>query len=222
MRDGLNQAYRRVDEDGAIRVAIITGAGEKSFTTGGQIDGYLANNAFGPAGSGPPPIPRPWPARKPYIAAIRGYALGGGFALALACDLRIVGRSAKLGPSGLKRGAVQGATTIQRLTRLLGASRALQILLLSRTLTGEEAAAFGLAELAEDADVLSTALDRARTIAGFDPWTVQQTKALVYDAQHLPLAEAIEREEKVAAEGYRRDAALEGFTAFSERREPRF
>ena len=221
MRAGLESAYERVDQDESIRVAVITGEGQKSFTSGGHIDGYLAAKAFGPGGCGPPAIPRPWPARKPYIAAINGYALGGGFALALACDLRIVGRSARLGPSGLRRGSVQGATTIQRLTRLIGASRALQILLLSRYLTGDEADKFGLAEVADDADVMRVALDRARTIASFDPWTVEQTKALVYDAQHLPLGEAISIENAITAEGYRREAALEGFTAFQERREPR-
>lgn len=222
MRDGLAQAYATVEADPSIRVAIIHGAGGKTFCAGGYIDGYLDGNAFGPDGVGPPPIPRPWPASKPYIAAINGYALGGGFALALACDLRITGRNARLGPTGLKLGAVQGAQTISRLTRLVGASKALEILLLSRQLTGEEAAACGLSILADDNKVMDAALDAANTIAGFSPWAVAKTKQLVYESQHLPLAEAIAVEEAAAAEGYRREEALEGFRAFTEKRTPKF
>jgi enoyl-CoA hydratase/carnithine racemase len=222
MREGLNQAYERIEQDDAIRVAIICGAGSEAFCAGGLIEGYLEDNAFGPGGTGPPAVTRPWPATKPFIAAINGFALGGGFALALACDLRIVGRNAAIGPTGLKHGAVQGAQTIARLTRLIGASRALQILLLSKSLTGEEAAAAGLAQLVDDDKVMATAMDCARTIAAFSPWTVAMTKKLVYEAQHLPLDEAIAAEDKVALEAYRRVDALEGFRAFSKRRTPRF
>lgn len=222
MRKALTEAYAEIERDPEIRVAIIHGVGDQAFCSGGFIDGYLEGNAFGPGGSGPPAIPRPWPAAKPYIAAINGYALAGGFALALSCDLRVVGKSARIGPTGLKRGAVQGAQTIARLTRLLGASKALEILLLSKYLTGEEAAACGLAMLADDDKVMETALEAARTIAGFSPWAVAKTKQLVYEAQHLPLAEAIAMEEAVAAEGYRREDALEGFSAFSEKRQPKF
>lgn len=222
MRDGLAAAYKTVEEDREIRVAVIHGAGEDAFCSGGFIDGYLEGNAFGPQGVGPPPIPRPWPATKPYIAAIYGYALAGGFALALACDIRVVTPDAKLGPAGLKRGAVQGAQTIQRLTRLIGASKALEILLLSKYVSGAEAAACGLAILAGDGNALAVAQEAARTIAQFSPWTVAQTKRLVYEAQHLPLAEAIALEDRVAAEAYRREDALEGFRAFAEKRKPKF
>ena len=222
MRAALTEAYAEIERDPEIRVAILRGIGDQAFCSGGFIDGYLEGKAFGPGGNGPPPIPRPWPATKPYIAAINGYALGGGFALALACDLRVVGKRARIGPTGLKRGTVQGAQTIARLTRLLGAGKALEILLLSKSLSGEEAAACGLAMLADDDKVMETALDAARTIASFSPWAVAQTKQLVYGAQHLPLGEAIAMEDGVAAEGYRREDALEGFSAFNEKRQPKF
>jgi len=222
MREALAEAYERIENDSTIRVAIIHGAGGGSFCAGGSIDGYLAKNAFGPNGTGVPAIPRPWPAAKPFIAAINGYALGGGYALALACDLRVVGRNARIGPSGLKRGAVQGAQTISRLTRLVGGSRAMQILLLSRELTGEEAAEFGLAELVEDDAVMDKAMEWARTIGEFSPWTVAQTKKLVLDAAHLSLEESIDLETEVGAEAYRRPDAAEGFRAFKERRKPEF
>ena len=223
MRDGLIAAYAQIKEDDDIRVAVIRGAGERAFSSGGYIDGYQEANAFGPGGAGPAPIPRPWPIWKPFIAAITGYAVGGGFALALACDLRVAGRGSVLGPSGLRRGAVQGSQQSQRLTRLIGASKALELLLLSRYVSGEEAAAMGLAQAVTDDDqVMATAMDWAQTIAGYSPWAVARTKQLVYEGQHLPLAEAFAWEEDVTAEGYRRDDALEGFTAFSEGRTARF
>ncbi|MEZ5749273.1 MAG: enoyl-CoA hydratase/isomerase family protein [Caenibius sp.] len=222
MREKLAAIYQCIEEDEGLRVAVIRGAGGKSFCAGGSIDSYLEQGAFGPQGTGVPPIPRPWPASKPYIAAINGYALGGGFALALACDLRVVGESARIGPSGLKRGTVQGAQTISRLTRLVGMSRAMQILLLSRELTGSEAAMAGLAELVADDMVERQAMEWAHTIAGFSPWTVAMTKQLVIDAAHLSPEDAIAQEDRVAAEAYRRDDALEGFRAFAERRKPAF
>jgi enoyl-CoA hydratase/carnithine racemase len=223
MRAQIEAAYQRIDADEVIRVAIIRGAGVGSFCSGGLIDSYLEMRAFGPGGSGPPKIPRPHGSRKPYIAAMLGYALGGGFALALACDLRVAGRSAQMGPTGLKLGAVQGAQTISRLTRLIGQSRALGVLLLSRRLKAEEAEQIGLVhEVVDDGAVFNTALGWARTVAEFSPWTVEMTRRLVYEGQHMPLNEAIDWEDKVALEAYRRPEALEGFTAFKQRREPKF
>ncbi len=222
MRAGLAAALERVENDDAIRVAIVRGAGE-SFCAGGSVDDYLAQGTFGPGAVPLPKIPRPWPARKPYIAAMRGHAYGGGFALALACDLRVAGRRARMGPTGLKLGAVQGAQTVTRLTRLVGESRAAGILLLSRAVGGEEAAAIGLVQaVTEDAAVDDHALGWARTIAGFSPWTVRETKRLIRAVQDLPFEQALAEEDRVNAESYARPDALEGFTAFTEKRRPRF
>lgn len=223
MRTALTEAYGTIDKDESIRVGVIHGANGGSFCAGGSIDGYLEANVFGPDAAPLPRIPRPFPSRKPYIAAMTGFALGGGFALALTCDLRVAGRGAQMGPTGLKLGAVQGAQTITRLTRLLGGSRALEVLLLSKRLSGEQAAQIGLVnEVVDDDKVLEKALEWARTIAGFSPWTVAMTKQLVHEGQHLSLEDAIAWEDQVATEAYKRPEALEGFTAFKERRQPKF
>jgi enoyl-CoA hydratase/carnithine racemase len=219
MRAGLEEAYIEVRNNDDIRVAIIRGAGEKAFSSGGDIDAYNALGAFGPEGVGPPPIPRPWPIWKPFIAAISGYAVGGGFALAVACDLRIAGRNATLGPSGLRRGTVQGAQQSQRLTRLIGVSKALELLLLSKYVSGTEAAAMGLVqEAVEDAAVFDAAIGWARTIAGYSPWAVAKTKQLVYEGLHLSFDEAFTMEAAVMREGYRRPEAAAEFAAFSSRK----
>lgn len=223
MRSGLEEAYREVETNDEIRVAVISGAVEgKSFCSGGFIDGYHETNSFGPGGGGPPKIPRPWPTWKPFIAAIRGYAVGGGFALALTCDLRVVSRNAQIGPSGLRRGAVQGAGQSQRLPRLIGMSKALELLLLSKYVDGVEAERIGLANIVvDDDDVETTALEWANTIASYSPWAVARTKELVYRGFDMELDDAIKWESAVSLEGYRRPEALEGFTAFTEGREAR-
>jgi enoyl-CoA hydratase/carnithine racemase len=223
MRKGLTDAYREIESSDEIRAVVIHGAPEgKSFCSGGYVDGYHEVGAFGPDGTGPPPIPRPWPLWKPFIAAIRGYAVGGGFALALTCDLRVVGRGATIGPSGLKRGTVQTAGTSQRLPRLIGMSKALELLLLSKYVDGEEAARIGLANAVVDDDAVEeTAFEWARTIAAFDPWTVARTKELVYRGFDRDVDEALEWESEVASEAYRRPEALAGFTAFTDGRKHR-
>lgn len=223
MREGLTEAYERVEKDDAIRVAIIRGAGEGSFCAGGSIDGYFKAGVFGPGANHLPRIPRPSISRKPYIAAMRGFALGGGFSLALACDIRVAGTGARMGPTGLKMGAVQGAETISRLTRLIGQSRALDVLLQSRRLTASEAGEIGLVQhVTTDADVIAHAGNIAETIAGFSPWTVQMTKELTNASLDMSLQDSIAREDAIASEAYGRPDALEGFTAFKEKRKPRF
>jgi enoyl-CoA hydratase/carnithine racemase len=220
MRAALQDAYREVESNDGIRVAVISGSVEgRSFCSGGYIDGYQEAGSFGPEGAGPPPIPRPWPVWKPFIAAIRGYAVGGGFALALTCDLRVVGRKAPIGPSGLRRGVVQGAGQSQRLSRLVGMSKALELLLLSSYVDGEEAGRIGLANLVVDDDsVEDSAMEWARTIASYDPWTVARTKELVHRGFDMPVDDALAWEADVALEGYRRPEAEAGFNAFTESR----
>jgi enoyl-CoA hydratase/carnithine racemase len=220
MRTGLAEAYAEVEANENVRVAVLYGADGGSFCSGGFIDGYQEAGAFGPDGNGPPPIPRPWPIWKPFIAAIRGYAVGGGFALALTCDLRVVGRGAKIGPSGLRRGVVQVAGQSQRLPRLIGMSKALELLLLSKYVDGAEAARIGLANAVVDDDqVEATALEWASTIASYDPWAVARTKELVYRGIDMPVDDALAWESQVGLEGYRSSAALAGFGAFTKARQ---
>jgi enoyl-CoA hydratase/carnithine racemase len=215
MREGLKKAYATIVADDDIRVAVITGAGDKAFSSGGDISAYTEGKVFGPGANPLPPIPRPWPIWKPFIAAIQGYAVGGGFALALACDLRVVGENALIGPSGLRRGAVQGAQQSQRLTRLIGISKATELLLLSKYVDGKEAAEIGLAQICVSNDkVLEQAMAWANTIAGFSPWAVQKTKQLIYEGFNMPLEEAFTWEAELTKEGYQREDALEGFTGF--------
>ena len=215
MRTGLEEAYARIVSDDDIRVAIITGAGSKAFCSGGDIQAYRDAGVFGEGAADLPPIPRPKDIWKPFIAAINGYAVGGGFPLALSCDLRVAGKSAMIGSTGLRLGAVQGAQQSQLLPRLIGISKALEILLLSKIVSGEEAAGMGMVHaVVEDNEVMSTALKWAKTIAGYSPWAVQQTKRLVYEGFNMDLNDAYAWEARVTQDGYKRTDAARGFSSF--------
>lgn len=219
----LTEAYREVEANDSIRAAVISGHGE-DFCTGGHIHSYVAEDVMGPGGTGQRSVlAKPWPAAKPFIAAIEGYCVGGGFGLALACDLRVAATDARIGPSGLRRGMVPGSQQIQRVVREITFSKALEILLLSRYLSGEEAASLDLVQRAVvPGGALAAAEEWAERIASFSPWAVQRTKELAYDHLHEPWDDAFAVEERVTDESARHPDALEGFNAFIERREPVF
>lgn len=220
----LAEIWTEVAENDDIHVGIVTGEGEKAFCAGGYIPSYVENGVVGSEGSGQrTPLPKPWPLWKPLIAAIRGAAVGGGFGLALSCDLRVVAHDALLGPSGLKRGVVQGAQQTQRLVRLIGLSRALEVLMLSKYVDGDEAYRLGIAQRVTDSEaVLDAAYEWAEVIAGYSPWAVSTTKKLAYLGTDLPFQEALDWEEQLTVESYQTPAAAEGFGAFVERRPASF
>jgi enoyl-CoA hydratase/carnithine racemase len=110
---------------------------------------------------------------------------------------------------------VQGAQQSQLLPRLIGISKALEILLLSKYVSGEEAAAMGMVQLAvDDEQVMTKALEWAKTIASYSPWAVQRTKQLVYEGFNMSLEEAYAWETEVTQEGYKREDAFNGFSEF--------
>jgi enoyl-CoA hydratase/carnithine racemase len=216
----LAAAYDEIQGRDDIRVAVLTGAGERAFSSGGYIPGYLDNAVVGADGSGKRvPLPKPWRIWKPFIAAIRGACVAGGFGLALACDLRVAAEDATIGPSGLKRGAVPGGEQTQRLVRLIGLSRALEVLLLSRYVDGAEAYRLGIVHrVVPSADVLTTAYELAETMAGFPPEAVATTKRLAYEGLDLSWDAAFAWEEQLTEESFRTAAAREGFASFAEGR----
>jgi len=168
-------------------------------------------------------LPKPWRVYKPVIAAIEGWCVGGGFALAVACDLRVASATSTFGQAGLKRGVVNGQQTATRLTRQIGMANALDLLLLSKWIDGTEAHRIGLVQrLTEPGGAMAEALEMARTIASFSPDAVQGTKRLAYDNHDLSWDEALDWELEVSERSFRTADSLEGFTAFAEKREPVF
>ena len=217
-------AYTDVITNDDVRVLVITGEGSRAFCSGASITGYLADGVLGEnAEQQRSVLPKPWRIYKPVIAAIEGFCVGGGFTLALYCDMRVVTTASKLSPTSLKRGVVNGATIATRLTRLVGTANALELVLMSKMIDGAEAYRIGLAQrLVEPGSALAEAMDMAAVIASYSPDAVQGTKRLAYDNLDLSWDQGLQWELDVSERSFRTPDALEGFASFAEKREAVF
>jgi enoyl-CoA hydratase/carnithine racemase len=215
-----------LSQDASARVVILAGAGEKAFVAGADIAEYRGNRRaefiayqlesrriFDKLEALP----------KPTIAAIRGYALGGGFELALCCDILVCGTSARLGlPEGLL-GLSPGGGGTQRLTRAIGRVMASDIMLAARRITGERAFQLGLAvECVADAALAETVLGRARAMLKVAPLAQAEMKRLIRQGPDaaLPVAQSLEQE--VLFRLYGTADGQEGIDAFLDKRDPKF
>lgn len=158
---------------------------------------------------------------KPVIAAVNGFAMGGGFELALAADIIIAGKSARFALPEVRIGVMPGGGGTQKLMRLIGKHRAMKYCLTGASFSGEEAFAMGVAsEVVEDAFVVNRALEMASTIAGFAPLAVQQIKEVLLAGQDVPLATALRLESKATQVLFASRDKMEGMKAFMEKRQP--
>jgi enoyl-CoA hydratase len=205
--------------DDAVRAVVLTGAGGKAFAAGADI-AYMRGLA--------PEQARAWGALgheatlrletmpQPAIAAIDGYALGGGCELALACDLRYASARAKLGQPEINLGIVPGWGGTQRLARVCGVGVAKELVYSGRTVDAEEALRIGLVNAIAN-PVLERALDVARSLAAKSPAALRAAKRLVSRAP-----DAFEAEVEEFGALFAGEDAKEGIAAFLEKREPRF
>jgi E-phenylitaconyl-CoA hydratase len=225
MRAQLQAAWRRINDDDAIRVAIITGAGEKAFCTGSDLkktmppEESFAELTFGRAHSDH--LLEGLDTDKPLICAVNGYAMGGGMEIALACDIRIASTNASFALSEVRIGSIPGAGGTQRLPRAIGASNAMLLLLTGDRIDAAEALRVGLvSRVVASQDLLATARDIAGRIAANAPLSVRAVKRLVRDGMDMPLRPALDNERYVF--GLLRDTQdrIEGRRAFQEKRAP--
>jgi enoyl-CoA hydratase len=160
---------------------------------------------------------------KPVLAAIRGYALGGGAELALACDLRIMAEDGRIGFPEIELGLFPGAGGTQRLPRVVGPSAALRLIMLGTRLTGPEALALGLVDEVVPADeALPAALELAAGLADRSTRALGLAKRAVLEGWGRPLEEGLAIEEAAVFELIATDDAREGLQAFLDKRPPRF
>jgi enoyl-CoA hydratase len=160
---------------------------------------------------------------KPVIAAVHGYALGGGLELALCCDLIVAEPDAQLGLPEARLGLLPGGGGTQRLPRLIGATRTAELLMTGRSFTGTDAARWGLAlPLGESETALAAAQLLARRITRTAPLAVRMAKALLRDGGDAPLPAGLILEQSVGAMLYATEDAKEGIAAFVEKRRPEF
>jgi len=160
---------------------------------------------------------------KPIIAAVNGFALGGGCELAMHTDIIIAGETSTFGQPEIRVGIMPGAGGTQRLTRAVGKFKAMLLCLTGQTFTGREAFEMGLAsKVVPDTEVLATALDIARAIAGMPPLAVAQIKEVLLAGQDAPLETALMLERKAFQLLFDSDDQKEGMRAFLEKRKPTY
>ena len=224
VKRALQAQLKKLEADPAVRCLVITGV-DKAFSVGSDIRdfslevGWLLENEYVEAGLNAA-IEN---SRLPVIAALNGYTLGGGAVLALACDVRIAAQSVQIGFPEVKVGAFASGSGTQRLPRLVGRGRALDLLLTGRTIGAEEAYRIGLVEyLVPDDQLLQVAHDLAAEIAANPAEAVSATKKCV----NLGLREGFEaglaQERALRVVTGRSPDAIEGRQAFLEKRPPRF
>jgi len=214
-------ALTRLDEDPHLRVGVLTGSGG-TFCTGMDLKRFLTGEKAHVPGRGFGGLVEA-PPRKPLVAAVEGWALGGGFELVLACDLVVAGRSARFGLPEATRGLIARAGGAVRLPRRLPRAIALEILLTGAALTAERAAAHGLVNrVVDDGGALAAACELAAAVAANAPLAVSAAKALVVDSADWPEAELFTRQAAYTEPVFASADAQEGARAFAERRTPRW
>lgn len=222
----LSEAWIRVRDDPAIRVAIVTGAGDRSFTTGADIKSHLTQ---------PPAMAEMWLTQrdqilnrglevwKPVIAAVNGLCLGGGMTLLFATDIRVAAEHATFGLSEVKRGIVPGNGGTQRVLSQLPHAIAMELLLTGDPIDAATAARWGLVnKVVPKEELMAAALAYARRIAANAPLAVQAAKELALRSRELDRVTGLRTEQLVnRLLQFSKDAA-EGPAAFAEKRPPQF
>jgi len=212
-------AVDELDERTDLTLGIITGTGG-NFCTGMDLKAFLAGELVALPGRGLAGfIQRP--PRKPMIAAVEGWAVAGGFEIALACDLIVAARDARFGLPEVRRGLVAAAGGLLRLPRRIPPAIAKQLALTGEPLSAADASRLGLAnELTEPGQALDGALDLARRITPNGPLAVRTTKQILDQALDWTVAEGFSRQEPMVAQILASADAREGAAAFAEKRPP--
>ena len=226
MRRELLRCFTDLAVNDEVRVIVVTGEGERAFSAGADIREFVEE----PSLTGFRERRRRLDFRQamdrcpqPIIAAIRGYALGGGLELALACDIRIAGADAQLGLTEINLAIIPGGGGTQRLPRLVGRGKALEMILTGARLAADEALRIGLVErVVPAAEVRKAALELARTIAAKAPVALRYAKEAVVKGLELPLADGVRLENDLASLLRSTEDRLEGARAFLEKRKPRW
>ena len=219
-------ACARFRDDDDAWVAIITGAGERAFSAGADLRDMIPALMDEPSKERfelPPSIMRGMYIAKPLIAAINGYAFGGGLEVALACDLRIAAEGAQMGQPEVGLGLLPGWGGTQRLPRLLGESRAMEIMLTGDPLTAARAHEIGLVHRVVPADeLMHAAREMAERICRNGPLAVRACKSAAVRGMQTSLDEGLRIEQLYFERLAYTDDMCEGVAAFNERRTAEF
>lgn len=220
--DALVATLETLDRGGGCRAVVITGSGERAFAAGADIRELAPQTAASlTAGGRFGAWDRIAAVGLPLIAAVRGFALGGGCELAMACDMIVAAEDAQFGQPEIRIGVMPGAGGTQRLTRAIGKARAMEVILTGRPMTAREAAEAGLVTaVVPAAATVDAALELAARIAAMPPRAVRAAKAAVLDAADRQLADGLAHERAAFFALFDTDDQAEGMAAFTEKRPP--
>jgi enoyl-CoA hydratase len=222
----LTDAARALDADDAVRVVCLTGAGNKAFVAGADIAAMQnlsprearafseIGGALGDAIEGSP---------KVFVAAVNGFALGGGTELALCCDFIYATTTARFGQPEVKLGVIPGFGGTQRLSRRVGIGKARELVFSGQIISAEEALRIGLADaVVPPEDLMPRVRDVAGSIAGNAPLAVAEAKRVMQLGQSMTLDQALVLEQRAFGELFATDDQKEGMAAFLDKRAPAF
>ncbi len=221
----LHEALDGIEAGEAPRAVILTGAGGRAFCTGMDLKeraGFDDDSLRAQRSRIVALIRRLHELPSPTIAAVEGFAMAGGFEVALACDLIVASTTATFALPEVKVGIFPGGGSTRTLTWLVGPARARDVILTGRRLSADEAGRWGIvARLAPPGTALASAIELADTIAEGAPLGIRQAKAAIRGA-HLALAAGLEAENELYEAVLRSEDRREGFAAFAEKRTPRY
>ncbi len=222
----LADRLQEIGEDPEVRAVVLTGAGKKAFVAGADIAELLPMDyhqamAFSKAGNRA--LGRIERLNVPVIAAVNGFALGGGCELALACDVILASTNARFGFPEVTIGVIPGFGGTQRLARLIGRNAAKHWVMTGDLFPASEAERIGLVyQLHEPEALFEGAMNAARKMASRAPVAVAEAKRIVNRGIQLPLDYALESESRAFARCFQTDDQTEGMSAFVEKRRPEF
>src|SRR3954468_22768217 len=215
LAQGVADALDELDDTRELQAGVLTGAG-KGFSAGMDLKAFVAGERPYVEGRGFAGIVQ-GPPRKPLIAAVEGWAVAGGFEIALACDLIVAARDARFGIPEVKRGLVAAGGALIRLPRRIPYHLAMELALTGDPISAERAHAVGIvSRLAEPGAALTAALELASAIAANGPLAVDASKRILVADE----GDAWERQAEIVAPGSASDDAREGSVAFAEKRPP--
>ncbi|HZU40428.1 MAG TPA: crotonase/enoyl-CoA hydratase family protein [Solirubrobacteraceae bacterium] len=216
---GIAAALDELDGDAGLSVGVLTGAG-KGFCAGMDLKGFVSGDRPHVEGRGFAGITQR-AADKPLIAAVEGFAVAGGLEIALACDLIVAARGARLGIPEVKRSLVAAGGALLRLPRVLPRTIALELALTGDPITSERAYELGMINrLAEPGRAVDDALGLAEAIAANGPLALAATKRVLAESVDWPQSEFFERQRAIIDPVFASEDAREGARAFTERRDP--
>lgn len=222
----LNGLFKEIEEDDEVHVVILTGSGEKAFIAGADIAAMQPMNSTGVRGFidiARKAFDRVHTLSKPVIAAINGFALGGGCELAMCCDLRIASENAKFGQPEIGLGIIPGGGGTQRLSRLVGETRAKELIYTGDIIDAHTACSIGLInKVVSSDDLISEANALAKKMVAKSSVILSFAKKVINGGMNVDLSSGLDLEAECFALCFSTEDQKEGMTAFLEKRKPAF